>query len=443
MSLLGGILTLLLCSVVAVAPRRFAALAFLAGPLFITQGQAINVAGFSLWGLRFVEIVAFFRIVSRGEFRELRFTIVDKLLIVFLGLMWAVTTVRSGAVDVFLLGNTLDAWLVYFAFRALIVDQNAVLHLLKGAVYLLVPFTILMVIESSSGFNWYSVMGGVPQTPLLREGHYRCQGSFNIAITAGSLGATFFPMFFGLMFQRPFRHIASIGILECIAIVMTSRSSGPLMAIVMAVSAWVCWCIRYRIKLVRFCVVAMLIGLHMSMKQPVWFMFDRLSGFLGGDGWHRANLIDQFVKHFWEWWLLGMNIQDTGDWAATKMPWGGIDVTNYYVAIGLAGGLVTLVLFILLLAKVFHMVGAALASIRTVQHADRSSEAMLWGVGAAMATHAFNIMAVMYWDQFYVIWYLHLALCVSLCDYWISGNRILIVRASDEVTFPGQVGQNA
>ena len=97
--------------------------------------------------------------------------------------------------------------------------------------------------------------------------------------------------------------------------------------------------------------------MHLTMNAPVWYIFDRLSGILGGDGWHRSNLIDQFIKHFEEWWLMGMPFENTGDWAATVIASGGVDVTNYYVSIGIAGGLISLIFFLAVLKSCFGYVG--------------------------------------------------------------------------------------
>jgi hypothetical protein len=178
--------------------------------------------------------------------------------------------------------------------------------------------------------------------------------------------------------------------------------------------------------LIRRGIVAGVIGLHMVMKQPVWFIFDRVSGFIGGDGWHRSNLIDKFVKHFGEWWVAGMPIENTGDWAATKMPWGGVDVTDYYVSIGLNGGLVSLVVFIALLTACFKLLGKALQTIReqNPELNPSSLETMVWGAGCAVLGHVVNVSAVMYWDQSYVIWYLHLAVATSLASYCLKNQPV-------------------
>jgi len=49
-------------------------------------------------------------------------------------------------------------------------------------------------------------------------------------------------------------------------------------------------------------------------ESPIWFLIGRLSAIIGGTGWARSELIDQAIKHFSEWWLLGTTY--TAHWAA-------------------------------------------------------------------------------------------------------------------------------
>jgi hypothetical protein len=41
------------------------------------------------------------------------------------------------------------------------------------------------------------------------------------------------------------------------------------------------------------------------MKAPVWFLIARIDLAGGSSGYHRAMLIDTFLRHFGDWWLLG------------------------------------------------------------------------------------------------------------------------------------------
>jgi hypothetical protein len=428
---IGAALTILFCLAVIVLPRRQAALAFIAAVLYITQGQAIDVGGVNMVAIRFVEVAIAIRVVARKEIANLRITPPDILLLSFFVAYMVVTLVRTSELDAYTLGLTVDGVLVFFAWRAFIASPDDLMYFMKGMVFLLVPFAIMMLWEAIKGENLFYVMGGIPESPIYREGYYRCQGSFRHAITAGTVGATFFPLFVGLLFKKQNRLWASLGVVACLTIVITSHSSGPLMATIVAVAAWCCWRLRRHMNWVRLGIVTGLLGMHLLMKAPVWFVFDRISGVIGGDGWHRANIIDKFVYSMGDWWLIGMPMEYTKNWAATVTKFGYADITNYYVSIGISGGLLSLLLFIALLVACFKLVGKGLKSIRTVTIAENSNyEPVLWGIGSAVAAHTVNLLAVSYWDQSYVIWYLHLAVAVSLGAYCVKNqtSKSLVVK---------------
>jgi hypothetical protein len=405
---------------VALLSRRLAALGMVAATLYITQGQEVDLTGLNFMAIRFVEVAAFFRILSRQELSAVRFTRVDRWLIIFFITYVGMLSLRTGVLDTYALGGAVDAWLVFFIFRALIITPEEFKQFMHGMVFLLVPYAILMTIEATRAYNLFSLMGGVPAVPEFREGHYRCQGGFRCAITAGTLGSTFLPLFIGFLFQRENRWWAITGITASIAILLASHSSGPLMAAFIAFAAWGCWFVRRRMTFVRKGIVGTLFALNMMMSAPVWFIFDRLSGIFGGDGWHRSNLIDKFIKHFNEWWFAGMPMENTADWAATKTPWGSVDVTNYYVSVGLNGGLIPFVFFIVVIVQCFKLVGRGLEAVRAQNFKNNHLEAMIWGAGSAVCAHVVNMTAVIYWDQSYVIWYLQLALATSLGQFALS-----------------------
>jgi hypothetical protein len=433
---LGAILTVFFCGSILVLPRRQAALAIMASTLYLTQGQAVEI-GFNLFSTRFIEMAAFARILMRGELRRISFVPVDRLLLIFFSVMVGIYTIRSGYIDAYQFGTAVDGWLCYFSLRALIVDLDDFTFLMKGTALLLVPFALLMTLEATTGHNLFVFMGGIQDTPEFRNGHYRAQGSFRHAILAGSLGATTLAILIGFLFQRSCRQWAVVGIVASVVIVLASHSSGPFMAAGVSVVAWGFWRFRLKMKLVRRSIFFGMLAMHLAMKAPIWFIFARISDVLGGDGWHRSNLIDKFITNFGNWWFAGMDFLDTADWAATKLSTGGVDTTNYYVSIGIVGGLLSLVLFIAVFVACFKLIGRALGRLRIHFGASNpTNEAILWGVGCAVCSHMINLTAVEYFDQFYVIWYLHLAVLVSLSTYALAKFPAKMIGADEGVGEP-------
>ena len=421
MNAIGAIMTILACAAVIGLPRRKAALAFIAATLYITQGQVVNL-GLNIMAIRFVEVAAFIRVLARGELFKISFNTVDRWMIVASCTMAAVFCFREGTIDAYQIGLAVDANLAYFAFRTFIADSEDFTFLMKGTAFLLVPLALLTMVEANTGRNLFSLLGGVPEESVFREEHYRAQGAFRISITAGSLGATYAPLFVGFFFLKSYRKWAAIGVISSIIILLASHSSGPLMALMAGVASWACWKYRRKMRLVRWGIVASLFALHLMMNKPVWWIFDRLSDYIGGDGWHRSNLIDKWLRDFSIWAFDGMDFLLTADWAATQMPWGGVDVTNYFISTALNGGLISLVFLIVFLTKVFSKTGQAAALLRNAGPEFTLDEALIWSAGSAVCAHVVNQTAVVYWDQFYVIWYAHLAIAISLSVHAIKSH---------------------
>jgi hypothetical protein len=414
------LLTIAFGVVVLAGSRRLAVLAYLGAALYITQGEGWDVLGINMTPIRLVEVVAVARVLARREWSKLRFTRPDKILLAFLLVGLAIFSARTMSVNMYQIGLAADGVLVFIAIRSLLVTKADLEFVLRSAAILLVPLAYAMLMEARTGVNIFATMGGVPETPVLREGYYRCQGSFRHAITAGTVGATFLPFFLGNILKGEVIN-GGVGLFASSTIVGSSHSSGPLLTALVGLFCWLCWPLRRRLYLVRRSLVIGVITLDLVMKAPVWFIFDRLSGYIGGDGWHRANLIDRFVTTFSDWWIAGMSMELTANWAATVTPWGTVDVTNYYVSIGLNSGLLALILFIAVFVSIFKQLGRALAKVRQeTSNAPVATEKLLWGAGSVVCAHAVSLSSVSYWDQVYVIWYLHLAIAIAASDWVLS-----------------------
>jgi hypothetical protein len=286
----------------------------------------------------------------------------------------------------------------------------------------LAPLAILMLIEKSTTRNMFSIFGGVDiNTMIDEEGRVRCQGPFRHPILAGTLGAALLPLFLGLRFQGAgFRHFANVGIVAVAIIVLTAHSSGPVVASVLVVIGMLMWRLRDDMRILRWVGLFGLIALHMIMKDPVWALFGRLSEVMGGTGYHRTALISAAVSHFNEWWLIGTHY--TGHWMpyTLRLDPTMADMTNQFIYEGVAGGLLTMVLFVVLISRCFGAVGR-LVHFREAD-SPFSSEIMVWSLGVGLLAHVVSFMSVSYFDQNIVMFYFILA-CTSLYSETLVNAR--------------------
>ena len=169
------------------------------------------------------------------------------------------------------------------------------------------------------------------------------------------------------------------------------------------------------IRAVRWVVVAGFLFLSLVMNAPIYFLFARVADFIGGHGWHRARLIEQFVNHFNDWWLAGTT--ETGDWMLTAVHFGdklSADLTNKFVAVGVEGGLLPFVLFIGAFVTRFKVLGRALEVAR---ESSREQEVILWCLGCTLFAHVMTLTSVQYWDQMEVAFYMLLPLIAGSIGY--------------------------
>jgi len=98
--------------------------------------------------------------------------------------------------------------------------------------------------------------------------------------------------------------MAALGIVAALTITITSRTSTAMSALVAAIIGVAMWPLREKMRLVRWSIVVTLVGLHLVMKAPVWSLIARVDIVGGSTGWHRFKIVDNFIRHFWDWWLL-------------------------------------------------------------------------------------------------------------------------------------------
>ncbi len=387
-------------------PRRWAALPLLVGACYMTLEQRIELGPFNFPVLRILLAAGFVRVIIRSERLSGRMNGLDWLMV-----SWAAWALISSlfhsdpfAALVNRLGLVYNGCGIYFLLRIFCQSLDDAVKLCRITAILLIPLSIEMLSEKLTGHNLFSALGGVPETPDLRGGKIRAQGPFAHSILAGTVGAVCLPLMIGLWQKH--RKTSIAGIMACIAIVLSSSSSGPIMSALLAIGALLMWNWRHHMQVIRRFAILGYIGLDVVMKAPAYYLVARIDLTGSSTSWHRAALIEAAFEHLSEWWLVGTDF--TRHWLAYGVPWSEnhIDITNHYLAMGVNGGLLLMLLLIAILVKGFSFVGQALR-----QETDLPSESrfMIWAFGASLFSHAATFISVSYFDQSVVFLYLTLA----------------------------------
>jgi hypothetical protein len=423
MDAIGGSILGLLATVVAFAPPRWALLGMAGGILFLTQGQALDVGGLTLYPMRCLELVGCIRVIARKELSISRLTGIDKVLLalyVYTAIVFLLRTELGGGTSDSIeqittkakMGGIVDAVLCYFTFRGLIATIGDLVWFLRAFVWMLGPYVALVSVEAVTGNNPLAIVGGM--STIWHDGdRMRCSGSFGHPSLLGTFGASFLTLYIAPASTRGNRAVALAGLGCCVGIVLLAQSGGPLVVVAIGIAGWALWTARTQMFAVRWVSVWMLVLLACVMKVPLWYLPHKMSGVVGGAGWHRSELMNKAIDSIDQWWLSGMALDVTADWFFYKAQ-GAVDLTNGYLAFGFDAGLPAIGLFVLLLAQAFRSLGRALAAVRLAPGRTREAEFLLWALGAVLAGHIGNFFAITYWDQTYAVWFMQLAAISSV-----------------------------
>lgn len=312
-----------------------------------------------------------------------------------------------------------DALGGYFLLRFLIRDKDDILRLIKTLVATAAVLAATMSYEKFRGLNIFGYLGGtsIRLVPLVRDGAIRAQGAFEHPILAGAFGATSLPLFFWLWKEGKSKTLSILGMAFSTIIVFAAAASTALSSLLAGIIALCFWPVRARMRQFRWGVVILLVSLHLVMKAPVWMLISRVDLVAGNSGYHRAELIDQAVRHFTEWCLIGTD--NNFNWGLEMG-----DVGNQFVAEAISGGLATLVCFIAMISWSFGRIGDA----RKWARGRLRQEWMVWPLGAALFAHTVAYFGISYFDQMRFSWFALLAIIPAAVD---SVKKSMQVPASD------------
>ena len=296
------------------------------------------------------------------------------------------------------LASCLQGFGGYFVLRYLIQDERDIAKVAKTLAPLALALGLCMTTERLLGANIFGYLGSGPVIPTVRNGLVRAQACFSHPILAGCFGATLMPLFYWLGKSGTAKSLAATGILGSVLMVFFCASSTPLLVLVGGIGALFLWPIRRSMRSVRWGILLTLVGLHIVMKAPVWFLISRVNLTGSSDAWTRAMLIDNFIRHFSDWWLIGA---DPSSWG-----WGMWDLCNQFVGVGENAGLLAFVCFIAVISRSFGRLGR----MRLQVEGDQKQEWLYWGLCAVMFAHILAYFGVSYFDQTNLWWYTFLAM---------------------------------
>jgi hypothetical protein len=397
-----------------VLPRKYVIVPVMVSTFLIPMGQQFYVAGVHFFIFRILVLAAFGRMCfSKGPKEKSIYAggwnSIDTAFSYYVLISAAATMAQypTGGALVNQIGYLWDYLLGYLLIRTLIRNEKDVFLTLKCFAGLMVLLAATMIYEQMKMVNVFGLLGGVTAVPEIREGKIRSQAVFQHSLTAGTFAATAVPLFFLLWKNAKARLLAVVGIVAATVMTVTTQTSTSLLTYAAGIGAIFFWPIRKKMRIVRTGLVAALVGLHLVMKAPVWFLIARVDLTGSSSSYHRAELIDQFINHFSSWWLIGT--KDAATWG-----WDMWDAQNMYVSVGEVGGLVALVFYILVISRSFSRLGKARR-----RAASTKQQWLIWFLGAALFANVVAFFGVNYFDQSRMAWF---ALISMICACTLPGS---------------------
>lgn len=391
-------------------PRKYFLVPYILAACFVPTDQRVIVMDLDFTVLRILVVAGVLRIFVRGEQRRIKWNKFDQMVFAWVtcGAVVYVLQWMDAKSVINRLGVLFDVIGMYWLFRQKIRSWDDVKFVLTILAFGAVTLAPLVAFEWLTGRDPFIVLGKV--TTSVRSEWYRCQAAFPHAIMLGLFWATLVPVFIGLARAEPRKYLYWAATGASIFIICSTASTTPitvLFQVLLLVAAF-----RYRSygRLAIYCLVGLAVGLQAVMNHPVWHLVTYMNIIGGSTGWHRYNLIDQAVRHLDQWALLG--IRDTSSWG-----WGLGDVTNQYVLEGVRGGVVTLLLFMLLLIVAVKTVGRySLCSMSVKQ------QWLAWCICVSLLGHCLSFVGVSYFGQIMMLLYLNFAIVGFI--YGVCGEAV-------------------
>lgn len=396
---------------ILVLPRRKAITPFLIPFFTIPAGQVLVLGGFHFTALRILILAGLARwAFSPGTLSD------GKKPRSFSGVDWAVVSWSIVAAIAFCLeyretqaivkemGTLLDTLGGFLVVRFLIPDGLALRHTVKTLAAICLILGVCMANEFVTHKNVFGYFGGVEIGAAVRNGHVRAGATLGY-LYAGAFAGVLIPLFWWMWGEKKSRMVACAGLIGATTMVITTTSSTSYLAFMGSLVGLAFWPLRDRMRLVRWGLVTVLVGLHMVMKAPVWALIQRIDLTGSSSGNQRYELVDMTIRNFRDWWLIGTK-------SYTAWGWGSWDLCNQFVAVALTGGLLSLILYIMIFSRSFAAVGTA----RKLVSGDRDQEWFLWSLGSCLFATVVAHFGINYMAQLSVGLFA-LVVCMSVAAY--------------------------
>ncbi len=431
-----AICLLIACVLILVLPRNKAIFPFVVACVCIPRYQIVALGPLHFSPMRILILFVLAKMLRSPSGNKLAggFNAIDKAVVLWTVTAFLAFVLRFHSMWALIqgVGDLIDRTGGFFAVRFLIFDGSTLRRAIKALAVVCVIEGGPMIVERIASTNIFGYFAGVRTAVTIREGKVRAEGTLGY-LTAGSIGGTLIPLFVWLWKERESRRAAIAGLVGATAMVITSNSSTSQMALLGAIAGLALWPRRKKMRSIRWAVVCVLVVLQMVMKAPVWALIARVDLTGSSSSWHRYFILDNTIRHFSDWWLMGTTEYLNWGWDA----W---DTCNQFVDVALKGGLVPLIFFILILKRSFGAIGRA----RRRVEGNRAQEWFLWCFGVSLFAAFTAEWGINYSDILLIVLFVQLVLImVAISETTqLAGRKSGTQRQDRQIAFSGSSEEN-
>lgn len=384
-------LTIALCLFLIFCPRRFFLFPFIMAASIVPNNQRIILLNLDFTLLRLLLLIGILRLTISGKTQKIHWNMFDKLILSWglVGSMVYLFQQADFSAVILKSGVMLDSLGMYWLVRQVIYDWDELFLAVKMFAIFAIITAPFIAMEKFQGSSFFSLLG--PVVAGFHRGRFRAAGPFPHYIIMGCFWASLLPFFYARIKTDKNKLFYWIAILAALSNVYFSASSTPIITLGAIIIFWKLYSYRMYGKTICWAICCTILMLSLAMKAPVWHLISRFDIFGGSTGWHRFFLIDNFVTHASEWFLVGA--KSTAHWGHVQS-----DITNQFVLEAVRGGAITLLLFVVITYYSIKIPGKfSLGAIKP------EMRWISWGLCVTMLGHFVSYWGVSYFGQINIL----------------------------------------
>jgi hypothetical protein len=407
---------------------------FLASVIWYPSYYTVDTGSIHWTVRRIVIVVILLRVLLSGDFlRQFKLMRLDKIVVAlfFCETLAGVITGLTNTMGVvpflqYQSGQMFDMLLPYFAVRLILANKEHYLSLLRGILVISFLFAIMAFYQFVTGGNPVSFMR--TYYPKERSIGFRAELTFEVSIMLGLYFVSFGAACAGLLrfVSDNNKWICVVALVLMAVGTVSSASSGPMLALIMAVAFLILYHWKHEWRLVLTVVVLMCGSIEIVSNRHFYDVLGELT-LTPETAWYRSRLIDVAI---WEGgmsdhWSVGFGPIDPG-WGPQIDERNHTDVVNHYILILINYGLLGFIPFMWMNLEAIKSV--LWAGLHAAREADQW---LVWTLAASLFGLAGAFFSVSLFEAPTTVYYMLIAFAAAMPGFILEGypphQRALVI----------------